>query len=207
MLLSLSILSANFMELGHEIQRVKPYIDRIHFDVMDGHFVKHISFGLPVLKTMHVDLPIDVHLMVSNPESIAEDYALYADVVYIHEESLKGKDIPAITSSVTKHHSKVGITLNPSTPIEDILPHLLYFSHVLIMSVEPGAGGQACIIEALDKISELKNLHPELHICVDGGMNENTAYVAKKKGADTIVSGSYLLHAEDPKTAASLLRN
>lgn len=204
--LSLSILSSTFEHLAEDIQRLEPYVDRLHFDVMDGHFVHAISFGLPVLQGIKTTLPIDVHLMVTNPEEQIRDFAPLADTLYIHEESIRGKDVRALTDLIKSFGKHAGITLNPETPVEEITSVLVYFTHVLIMSVHPGAGGQAYIPQTLEKISTLKKIAPQLSICVDGGMNEHTAPEAKKQGADCIVSGSYLLKAKDPAMAASLLR-
>ncbi|MFN7160080.1 MAG: ribulose-phosphate 3-epimerase [Candidatus Gracilibacteria bacterium] len=203
---SLSILSADFLHLQDQLSRVEPFVDRLHYDVMDGHFVDQISFGLPLLKELKTKLPIDAHLMVTNPEEQAKDYAEYSDVVYIHEETLQGKNIQAIVEDITSAGSHAGITINPETTAEDLEPILKYFTHVLVMSVHPGAGGQECILETLDKIPEIKNLKPDIIIAVDGGMNEDTAPIANKKGADVIVSGSFVLKSKNPKQSAESLR-
>lgn len=206
MLLSLSILSADFLHLGDEIARMTPYVDRLHFDVMDGHFVHEVSFGLPILKQLHTTLPIDTHLMVTNPEASIHDYAPLSDVIYLHEESIRGKDAAFLVTVIKSYGCHAGLTLNPETPIAEVTSLLPLFSHVLIMSVHPGAGGQECILETLDKIPQIKQLHPEITVCVDGGMNEKTAPIAKEKGADVVVSGSYVLKAGDSALAASKLR-
>lgn len=205
--LSLSILSADFLHLQEEISRIETYVDRLHYDVMDGHFVDQISFGLPLLKELQTTLPIDVHLMVSNPEECAADYAVYADVVYIHEEALRGKDVQSIVNAIHAHGSRAGITINPETTVEEVVPYLPYFTHLLIMSVHPGAGGQECIIETLEKIPRIKTLKPTILVAVDGGMNDKTAPIANRKGADVIVSGSFVLKSETPRKAAESLRS
>lgn len=204
--ISLSILSADFLHLQKQLSRVEPFVDRLHYDVMDGHFVDQISFGLPLLKELKTTLPIDSHLMVTNPEKQAKEYAKYSDVVYIHEETLRDKDISQIVNDIISEGSKAGITINPETTVELVKPYLQYFTHLLIMSVHPGAGGQEYIPETLDKIPELKAINPNIIVAVDGGMNEKTAPIANEKGANVIVSGSFVLKSENPEKAVEMLK-
>jgi len=204
--IGLSILGADLLHLEDDMKRMEPYVDRIHFDVMDGHFVPNLSFGFPVLKQLKTDLPIDAHLMIDNPEEFIEEYAKYCSSIYVHYSVTK-KHTASILKRIKETGAYAGLTLNPDIEVEEILPYLHHITHVLIMSVYPGFGGQDCIPEALDKIKELKKLKPELIISVDGGMNKTTAAIARKKGADIIVSGSYLLKAKDPKKASESLRS
>ena len=202
---SLSILSCDFLHLGEELTRLSPFVDRIHFDVMDGHFVPHISFGISLLQQLPKGLPIDVHLMVANPDEVFRDYIPFADVLYIHYESAR-----ELTLEVLKHirdaGKSAGLTLNPETPVSAVAERLQHCTHITIMSVHPGAGGQACMVETLDKIPEVKKINPNIIVTVDGGMNAETAPLARAKGADILVSGSFLSKNTDVEAAAKILR-
>ena len=203
--ISLSILSSNFLSLGEEIKRIEPYIERLHFDVMDGHFVRDISFGLPILRQLPQHLPIDVHLMVTNPLEHVEAYADYADAIYFHIEA-SGSEAYSIIKKIHNKGKVAGLVISPETSIEDVVPYLDSVHHILIMSVHPGAGGQTYLPETLKKIRQLKEISPSVVVMVDGGMNEKTSREARAMGVDIIVSGSYLVQSSSPERSANLLR-
>lgn len=211
-LISASILSADFACLGDEIERaVSRGCDMIHFDVMDGHFVPNISYGVPVLKSLKkcTDKPYDVHLMISNPIDYVDAFAdAGADIITFHVEA--DSDIAATIKKVKAHGIKVGLTLKPATPAEEVFPYINDIDMVLVMTVEPGFGGQSFMSDMLDKISAIRakavELGKDLDIEVDGGIDGTTAPLVKAAGANVLVSGSYLFKAKDIDSAiASLL--
>jgi len=195
-LVSLSVLSANPLHFEESIAPLLPLVDRIHYDVMDGHLVDNIALGFPLLEQWKSPLPIDAHLMISNPERFLERFAKYTDGIYIHWEAVAEHLVPHL-EKVRNLGNKAGITLNPATPAEVLFPYLDSLTHVLIMSVVPGFGGQTCMTETFDKIAILKQKKPELIITVDGGITNETAPLARAKGADILVSGSYLFKSSD----------
>jgi len=203
--LAISILGADFMDLRSTLELCESLGDRLHFDVMDGHFVPNLSFGFPVLASLKTRLPIDAHLMIANPEQYAAQYAAYCDTVYIHAET--GLDIWLDCANQVRSLGKnCGIVVNPQTAVEDILPLLDQLTHILIMSVEPGFGGQECQTSVFEKIRTLKQQKPSLVLSVDGGINAKTAPLARDAGADVLISGSFILKAKDPAHAANLVR-
>lgn len=211
-LISASILSADFACLGDEINRAVSHgCDMIHFDVMDGHFVPNISYGVPVLKSLKkcTDKPYDVHLMISNPIDYVDAFAdAGADIITFHVEA--DSDIAATIEKVKAHGIKVGLTLKPATPAEVVFPYINDIDMVLVMTVEPGFGGQSFMSDMLDKISAIREKAVELgkglDIEVDGGIDGTTAPLVKAAGANVLVSGSYLFKAKDIDSAiASLL--
>lgn len=211
-LISASILSADFACLGDEIERAVSHgCDMIHFDVMDGHFVPNISYGVPVLKSLKkcTDKPYDVHLMISNPIDYVDAFAdAGADIITFHVEA--DSDIAATIEKVKARGIKVGLTLKPATPAEEVFPYINDIDMVLVMTVEPGFGGQSFMSDMLDKISAIREkaveLGKDLDIEVDGGIDGTTAPLVKAAGANVLVSGSYLFKAKDIDSAvASLL--
>ena len=210
--ISASILSADFACLGSEIERAVSHgCDMIHFDVMDGHFVPNISYGVPVLKSLKkcTDKPYDVHLMISHPIDYVDAFAnAGADIITFHLES--ESDVKATIKKIRECGCKVGISLKPGTPAEDVYPYLCDIDMVLVMTVEPGFGGQSFMSDMLDKISKVRTkaseLSLDLDIEVDGGIDGTTAPLVKGSGANVLVSGSYLFKAKDIDAAiASLL--
>lgn len=207
-----SLLAADFSRLADEIKDIeKGGADLLHLDVMDGHFVPNLSFGIPILQSIRpvTQLPFDVHLMTENPECYIEELAkLPVSMISFHAEAVIHLD--RVIQMIRGKGIKAGIALNPGTPIrvlDEILP-LLDF--VLIMSVNPGFGGQKFIPYCQDKVSRLKEeiirRNLSVKIEVDGGVNRKNAELLKKAGADILVAGSSVFGQDDRKTAIDALR-
>ncbi len=204
-----SILSADFAALAADVARVAPHADLLHVDVMDGHFVPNLTIGPPVVKALrkHTDLALDCHLMIDNPRDLLADFAdAGADGCDIHIEL--GDPRPAF-SQMRDLELRVGLTLNPETPLDDVLPYLDEIDVLLFMSVHPGFGGQAFIPEVLDKVRSARKLVDEaglsVELVIDGGIHRGTAPEAAAAGVDVLVAGSAIFGADDPaETARSL---
>ena len=202
-ILAPSILSADFKILGEQLKLTEEAgAEYIHFDVMDGMFVPSISFGMPVLASIKgaTTQTLDVHLMVTEPIRYVEEFVKAgADIVTVHYEACE--DLQATIDKIHAAGAKVGISIKPKTPVEVLLPYLDQAEMFLIMSVEPGFGGQTFIPESLERISELRNLLNEkgltTDIEVDGGINETTGKQCKEAGVDVLVAGSYVFNSED----------
>lgn len=196
-----SILSANMAFLHDEMIKLESAkADFIHFDVMDGHFVNNITFGPKILKDIkkYSNLTFDVHLMVSNPLKFIPWYAVAgADILTFHIESCENP-IEAI-NLIKKYGIKVGISLKPNTDIAKITPYLDLIDLILVMSVEPGFGGQTFIDNSVNKISELKKLVSDKNILleVDGGINSDTAKLCVEAGVDILVAGTAVFKNQD----------
>lgn len=209
---SASILSADFGNLEKELKRAEAAgCDLIHFDVMDGHFVPNLSYGVPVLKSIkqYTAVPFDVHLMITDPLKYVDAFAdAGADHITFHEE-IDG-DVHEVIDKIRSRGLTVGISVRPKTPVEVVFPYLRDIDMVLIMTVEPGFGGQGFIPETLDKIAALRaeadRLGIKCDIEVDGGIGYNTSPKVRAAGANVLVSGSYLFKAEDMAAAVQSLR-
>ena len=189
-----SILAADFSRLKEEVQEVeKCGAEYLHLDVMDGNFVPNISYGSPVISAIrpHSNLVFDVHLMVEEPDRFIKDFVdAGADIITVHVEAIK--HLHRTIQLIKSYGKKVGVALNPATPIETLKHVVKEIDMILIMSVNPGFGGQAFIPEVLSKIEELRKLYPEMDIEVDGGVNDKTVEAIKEAGANILVAGSYL---------------
>ena len=213
--ISPSILSADFSQLGKEIKKLEDAgADMIHVDVMDGHFVPNLTIGPPVIKALKKNslLPFDVHLMISPVHKYIESYASAgADIITIHPEATN--DLLGSINKIREFKKKVGISLNPETKIEIIKEHLDKIDLILIMSVNPGFGGQKFMPEVLNKVKKLdeirKNLKLNFVIEIDGGINFENSKLAIKSGADILVSGTTIFKNNngDIKKNIDLLRS
>ncbi len=210
MIVSASLLGCDLSQLKNEIDRVENNgCEWLHYDVMDGVFVPNISFGQPILKAVKKSSKgfIDTHLMIVNPEKYIKEFA-DSDLITFHIEAThKPKECIEFAHSVG---CKCGISIKPNTPVSEIAEFLPLVDLVLVMSVEPGFGGQSFMPSCLEKISSLRKIIDDngykCLIEVDGGINADTSKLIKNAGADVAVSGSYLFRAEDTKNAIESLR-
>ena len=201
--ISPSILSSNFSELSKEIKRLEEGgADMIHVDVMDGHFVPNLTIGPPVIKALrnYSTLPFDVHLMISPVHKYIKDYAdAGADIITIHPEATE--NLEESINLIKKLNKKIGLSLNPDTPIDIIKKFLPLIDLVLIMSVYPGFGGQKFIPKVIDKIKELKNIKEKQNIKfdieVDGGIDFDNSKLVVEAGANILVSGTTIFKNND----------
>lgn len=207
-----SILSANFARLQEEINEVEQLgVDYLHIDVMDGHFVPNITIGPLVVEAIKpiTKLPLDVHLMIENPDKYIHTFVKAgASIITVHQEACT--HLHRTIQQIKKHDVKAGVSLNPATPISTIQHILPDVDLVLIMTVNPGFGGQIFIREMVPKIEALAQIRNDYHydflIEVDGGINEKTAFTCAKAGADILVAGSAIFGQEDRKHAIHTIR-
>jgi ribulose-phosphate 3-epimerase len=204
-LIAPSILAADFGFLNEEIASVEKFVDMLHLDIMDYHFVPNLTFGAPLIRCIKTKLPMDCHLMVENPEQYLQELAeIGVTSVTIHFEA--DKHLHRTLTRIREFGMKASVALNPATSIEVIRDILPILDMVLVMSVNPGFGGQKFIDLALGKIRQLKELRPELLVQVDGGINAETAKLCREAGADILVAGSYIFKAVDKQKAVESLR-
>lgn len=205
-----SILAADYAQFASELKRLEENgVDYVHIDVMDGHFVPNITFGADVVAAMrpHSKLVFDCHLMVSNPEHHIESFARAgADIMTIHAEATQ--HIHGALQKIKAAGMKAGVVINPGTPLSAIEHVLTLVDQVLLMTVNPGFGGQAYIPEVEEKIADLAALRAKkglsFDIEVDGGIDNKTIYTAKAAGANVFVAGSYLFKGDLQENVASL---
>ncbi len=207
-----SILSADFSRLAEQVAQVEAYSGLIHVDVMDGHFVPNITMGPIVVKALkpHTKLPVDCHLMIESPDRYVGDFASAgANFLSVHQEACP--HLHRTIQNIKEKGMKAGVALNPATPVETLDVILKDVDYVLVMSVNPGFGGQKFLPLALDKIRTLKRMIREsgleTAVEVDGGVAEDTLPLLLEAGADWFVSGSSIFGRPDPTAAAKSLRD
>ncbi len=206
--ISPSMLASDYANLERELKKCEDGgADLIHLDVMDGHFVPNISIGAPVIAAMKkvCNIPFDVHLMISDPYFYIDDFVKAgADIITFHTEC--DSDISKTIDKIIASGCKAALAVKPGTDIEAVYPYLDRLSMVLVMTVEPGFGGQSFMESTMPKIEKLRAKCPNLDIQVDGGINANTVKIAGKAGANVMVAGSAVFNSEDPKEAIKTLK-
>lgn len=197
-----SVLTADFLNLKDDIASLEAAgTDMLHLDVMDGIFVPNISFGVPIIKSIkaHSTVPLDVHLMIDRPHRYIKDFAKYADILGFHYEA--GSDVAQTLKEIRALGCKSCLTIKPCTAPEDIFEFLPLCDMVLVMSVEPGFGGQSFMPSALSKLeklrTEIQRIGLDIDLEADGGINGETAPLAIKAGANVLVAGNYIFSADD----------
>ncbi len=211
-ILAPSILAADFSKLGEQIgQAGTAGAQYLHIDVMDGLFVPSISFGMPVIRTLRkcTDLFFDVHLMIGQPERYIKEFAeCGADLINFHIEATE--DVAGIIKTIRSLNKKAGVTIKPATPVKEVEPYLELVDMVLVMTVEPGFGGQELMPSCLEKVRELRHVLSDrglahVDIEVDGGVNERNLGQILSAGANVIVSGSSVFHDDIDANVRKLL--
>ncbi len=204
-----SMLASDYSRLADELKKCENGgADLIHLDVMDGHFVPNISIGAPVIKAMKrvCKVPFDIHLMISEPLKYIEDFVdAGADIISFHVEC--DSDVSETIDKILSCGCKAALAVKPNTPIETVYPYLDRLSMVLVMTVEPGFGGQSFMEGVMPKITELRRKCPELDIQVDGGINTQTVKIAREAGANVFVAGSAVFKSDDPARTIQELKN
>lgn len=204
--ISPSILASDYANLQSELDRISTS-DMIHIDVMDGHFVPNISIGAPVVAACKkvCNVPFDVHLMISNPLDYAEDFAKAgADIICFHTEC--DSDTEQTIDRILSLGKKAALAIKPATPIDEVVKYLDKISMVLVMTVEPGFGGQSFMESTMPKIEAIRKINPDIDIEVDGGINADTVKIAAKAGANVFVAGSAVFKSENPAETIALLK-
>ncbi|HIW86202.1 MAG TPA: ribulose-phosphate 3-epimerase [Candidatus Eubacterium faecipullorum] len=202
-----SVLAADYANLETELKKCAA-AQYIHLDVMDGHFVPNISIGAPVIKSLRnvTEIPFDVHLMISEPLRYVEDFAdAGADIICFHIES--ESDTEKTVNKILECGCRAAIAIKPGTPASAVLPYLSRLAMVLVMTVEPGFGGQSFMEDMMPKIKEIRAAAPDIDIEVDGGVNPETIKTAASAGANVFVAGSAVFKSEDPAKTIEMLKD
>jgi ribulose-phosphate 3-epimerase len=206
-----SILSADFFNLEKDLKRVEKNADGLHMDVMDGNFVPNISFGNPIIKAIrnHSEMYFDTHLMIDNPEKYVEEFSKYSDSLTIHYEATNHLD--RTINAIKETGTKAGVSINPHTSISLLENILNVVDSVLIMSVNPGFGGQSFINYSIDKIKALKKMIDmkdlNVSIQVDGGVSKDNIKALYDAGATEFISGSAIFKAKDPEEEIKIMKD
>lgn len=209
-----SILASDMLNLGKEIEKIeKSGAKYVHIDIMDGCFVPNISFGMPIISTVRkqTDLILDVHAMIVEPQRYIEEFIKCgADIVTFHIEATDDENIKNAINLVKSLGKKIGLSIKPKTPAEAVLKYVNDVDMILVMTVEPGFGGQKFMIETMDKVKTIRkyaeNMGKELDIEVDGGINNDTIKIASDAGANIFVLGTGFFKSEVPLTADEILQ-
>jgi ribulose-phosphate 3-epimerase len=205
--ISPSILSADFGKLNDEIKTVEKFANSLHIDVMDGHFVDNISYGVPIIKDIKTKLFKDCHLMITDPVKYSKDFSKYCDRIIFHAELYEHEtELMNAIDKIKKLGIEVGLALNPDKPVSLIKDVLHNIDAVLIMGVYAGFGGQKFIPEVLNKVKELRRLGFRKDIIIDGGINDKTSKLAIDAGVNILVAGSYIFGHKDRKKAMMSLK-
>ena len=207
-IVSPSILSADFANLEADIKRVEPYVPWLHIDVMDGHFVPNISIGVPVVKSVRkvTKLFLDTHLMIENPIKYVDAFVdAGSDLITFHYEATKDKTMETI-EKIKSRGVKVGLSIKPKTSVEEIKEYIDLVDMILVMTVEPGFGGQKFMEDCAQKIAQIKKINKDVLVQIDGGINDKTAKICLELGADSLVAGSYIYGASDIRTAIESIK-
>ncbi len=210
-IISPSILSADFANLERDIKRVEEAgADWLHIDVMDGHFVPNITIGVPVTASIKkvAGIPLDVHLMIENPAKYIEPFARAgADIITFHYEAVDDGKVKSVIEQIKSFGLNAGLSIKPATSPDKIIPFLQYLDMVLVMTVEPGFGGQTFMADCAEKLPVIRAKAPEtLILQVDGGINDKTGRVCTELGANSLVAGNYIYKSADIKSAIISLR-
>ncbi len=212
--ISPSILSADFVNLERDIRALSPAgADYVHVDVMDGLFVPNITIGIPVVAAIRkiTELPLDVHLMIDRPLRYVEDFCKAgSDILTIHLEADTPENTLTALKKIRELGVKSGLSVKPKTPAEAVLPYLPYCDLILVMTVEPGFGGQSFMADMMPKLKTIhgyiKEQNPACELEVDGGVNEKTGVICRENGANVLVAGSAYFKAHDPASFVKTMK-
>lgn len=204
-----SILAADMLNLGDELKKIENSGSKyVHVDVMDGCFVPNISFGMPIISSVRkaTDLVVDVHAMIVDPDKYIMDFIKCgADIVTFHLEALPKERILNAIKLIHDNGKKVGISIKPKTSEREIIPYLDLIDMVLVMTVEPGFGGQSFMYDMMDKIKAIRDINKDIDIQVDGGINDETLQIAKEAGANIFVLGTGFFKSNTPINAEIMI--
>lgn len=207
MTLLASILGCDLSRVHYEITRVEPYVDGLHFDIADGHFVPNITFGEPLLRSLGTRLPIDVHLMVTNPADhidAVHQANKQVEAISFHIEA-EG-DLAETLCRIKEKGLRAGIAIKAETPVESLTPIINQVDYVILMTIVTGFSGNPFLSEPLEKIAWIRQKNPDAKITIDGGVDDRTIGLIRSAGADTVVSGHYLFTAPDTAETAMKLK-